>query len=111
MNAAPLPNGSNGHERAAGGRGTGGRFVAGNPGGPGNPHARRVSAMRAAILAAVTDEDLKAIARALVKKAKGGDVPAARELLGRLVGDLAAAELEARIAALEEALVHEEHDS
>jgi cobalamin biosynthesis protein CobD/CbiB len=36
--------------------------------------------------AAVTPEDMAAIARALIDKAKTGDVAAARELLDRIIG-------------------------
>jgi hypothetical protein len=63
-----------------------GQFGAGNPGGPGNPYARRVAALRTALMDAVTDEDIRAVARALVNQAKAGEVPAIRELLDRLVG-------------------------
>lgn len=55
-------------------RSGGGRFGPGNPGGPGNPYARRVAAIRSALLAAVSDEDVRAIVAALVRKAKGGDI-------------------------------------
>ena len=75
----PSANGSNG-------RNAQGRFVAGNSGGPGNPHAQRVAAVRAALMEAVTDEDLRQIVQALVLKAKGGDTMAAREILDRLLG-------------------------
>jgi hypothetical protein len=33
-----------------------------------------------------SEDDLRAIARTLVKKAKGGDLPAIRELLNRVIG-------------------------
>lgn len=75
----PSANGSNG-------RGTGGRFAAGNAGGPGNPHAARVAQLRATLLAAVTDDDIRAIVATLVAQAKGGDLAAIRELLDRLLG-------------------------
>ena len=73
---APTPNG----------RTDEGRFANGNPGGPGNPYARRVAALRTALMDAVTDDDIRAVAKALVKRAKAGEVPAIRELLDRLVG-------------------------
>jgi hypothetical protein len=63
-----------------------GQFAKGNPGGPGNPHAKRVAWLREALLEAVSEDDLRAIARTLVKKAKGGDLPAIRELLNRVIG-------------------------
>lgn len=73
-NATPSPNGSNG------------RFSKGNAGGPGNPYARRVARLRGLLLDAVTDDDLKAIVAAMVEKAKGGDLNAAREVLTRTLG-------------------------
>jgi hypothetical protein len=60
------------------GRGPDGKFVKGNKGGPGNPFARKIAAMRRAFFDAVTEEDLAAIARAMIEKAKQGDVAAAR---------------------------------
>ena len=63
-----------------------GRFQKGNPGGPGNPYAERVAELRSMILDAVTKENLRAVVKAMVKRAKGGDVVAARELFNRLVG-------------------------
>jgi hypothetical protein len=63
-----------------------GQFARGNPGGPGNPYARRTAALRSALLDAVTEADIRAIAKALVKRARDGEVPAVRELLDRLLG-------------------------
>src|SRR5690348_3509828 len=63
-----------------------GRFVKGNRGGPGNPFNRRTAAARQAFCAAVSDEDLAAIARALTAKARAGDVAAAKVLLAYLIG-------------------------
>ena len=68
------------------GRTASGRFAKGNAGGPGNPHAKRVTALRNALLAAVTEADIKAVAAALVARAKAGEVAAAREVLDRLIG-------------------------
>ena len=68
------------------GRTASGQFAEGNPGGPGNPHGRRVADLRAALLDAVTEADIRAVAKALVARAKSGEVPAIRELLDRLVG-------------------------
>ena len=68
------------------GRDESGRFAKGNPGGPGNPYARRVAEIRSTLLSAVSDEDLRQIALSLVEKAKGGDVMAAREILDRMMG-------------------------
>lgn len=77
---SPSPNGSNGKRDASG------RFAAGNPGGPGNPYARQVAQLRAVILDAVTEDDLKAIVAGLIERAKDGDLAAAQELFNRLLG-------------------------
>ncbi|MFH1419301.1 MAG: hypothetical protein ABII12_13590, partial [Planctomycetota bacterium] len=61
-------------------------FAKGNPGGPGNPHARRVAEIRKLLLDAVTDQDVKEICDVLVRKAKEGDLRAIKELLDRLLG-------------------------
>lgn len=63
-----------------------GRFVKGSGGGPGNPYARRVARLRRELYRAVTPEDLRAVVRVLVEKAKAGDVVAIKELLDRVVG-------------------------
>jgi len=70
-----------------------GRFLPGYQSGPGNPHARQVARLRSELLRAVTAEDLHAIVRALIKRARGGDVAAARELLDRTLGKPAAGPL------------------
>src|ERR1700676_2485791 len=83
MSTAPSTNGAphttNGHDQR-------GRFTKGNPGGHGNPFARQVAALRSALLAAVTPDDIAAVARALLTKAKEGDAPAARLLLAYSLG-------------------------
>lgn len=84
-------------------RGTNGRFVPGNPGGPGNPHAGQVSKLRAAILHGVDEDDIQAIIEQLVAKARNGDLAAAREILDRTVGKSAQADFLERIEALEAA--------
>jgi hypothetical protein len=75
-------------ERAAStnGRAANGRFGFGNPGGPGNPHARRIAAMRQAILAAVSPEDVRDIMLALVAQAKEGNREAAKIVLQYTLG-------------------------
>ena len=75
----PSPNGTNGRDASGG-------FVKGWRGGPGNPHARHVAAIRSVLMSAVSDDDLRAILFTLVEKAKAGDVMAAREVLDRLLG-------------------------
>jgi hypothetical protein len=71
---------------ADGRRDTHGRFAKGNAGGPGNPFARQVAALRSALLASVTDEDLEAVARELVRQARDGNVAAAKLLLSYTLG-------------------------
>jgi hypothetical protein len=75
----------------ANGRDNNGRFAFGNPGGPGNPLGYRTAALRAALLDAVSEDDLREIVTVLVSKAKAGDLVAARELLDRCLGKSAAA--------------------
>lgn len=67
-------------------RDNGGRFAPGNAGGPGNPFARQVGRLRATLLNAVTEADLQEIAAALVDRAKGGDLAAAKLLFGYCIG-------------------------
>jgi len=63
-----------------------GRFVAGNPGGPGNPIAKATASWRRALAEAVTADDLGAVLAALVEQAKAGEPWAVRELLNRCLG-------------------------
>jgi hypothetical protein len=68
------------------GRDDRGRFTKGNKSGRGNPFARRVAAMRQALMDAVSDEDVAAISKKMVELARGGDVAAARLVLGYVIG-------------------------
>jgi hypothetical protein len=68
------------------GRGANGRFLKGNKGGPGNPHARQVAALRQAFIAAVTADDISTIAQAMIEKARQGDVAAARLVIQYSLG-------------------------
>lgn len=63
-----------------------GRFAKGNAGGPGNPYAATTARLRAALLSAVTEQDIRDVIAALVAQARQGNVPAARELLERVCG-------------------------
>lgn len=63
-----------------------GRFVVGNPGGPGNPYAKRTAELRAALIAAVAPDDVEAVVKTLITLGKGGDVAAARLLLSYAAG-------------------------
>lgn len=95
MTRQPSPNGSNGKRDASG------RFAVGNAGGPGNPYARQVGALRSAMIGAVTPEDLAAVTARLVALARGGSVPAIREVLDRTLGKPVQADLIERIEELE----------
>ena len=79
-----------------------GRFTTNNPGGPGNPHVRRVQRLRTALLKAVSPEDVQEVMAMLLSKAKGGEIAAVRELFQRLFGPPVELDLTARLAALEE---------
>jgi hypothetical protein len=92
----PKPNGPND------GRGEDGRFLPGNPGGPGNPYPRQVAALRNSILQAVTPKDIEEIIKAQIAQAKQGDTVAAKFVLERVLGrpqviDLALVAMKARI--------------
>ena len=76
---------------AANGRDGGGRFAAGNGGGPGNPFARHTAAARKAIADAVTPQQLAAIAAVMAKKAQEGDVAAAKLVFAYAAGKPASA--------------------
>ena len=62
---------------------------------------KRVARLRAALLKSVTPEDVQQVVVALVAKAKGGDVPAARELFQRLLGPAEAVDMMERLESLE----------
>jgi hypothetical protein len=69
-----------------GGRDAHGRFAKNNPGGPGNPFARRIAEFRKAIAAAATPEKVAAVVTKLEEKALEGDVAAAKLYLAYAVG-------------------------
>ncbi len=68
------------------GRKTDGTFTVGNAGGPGNPHVHKVAKLRAAMLSAVTEKDMRAVTKKLVALATEGDLKAIELLLNRLCG-------------------------
>ena len=51
-----------------------------------NPHASKVTELRAAFVKAVTIKDMREVIASLVTAAKAGDVAAARELLTHCIG-------------------------
>ena len=78
---APTENGV-----AAEGRDEAGRFSKNNKGGPGNPFARQVAALRKAMLEGVTDEDMKEIMAKAVERAKQGDAQARKFVASYTIG-------------------------
>jgi hypothetical protein len=68
------------------GRDANGRFVKGNPGGPGNPFARKVAVLRSALINFVTVDDMKHVAFILKEKAMGGDLAAIKLLFQYCLG-------------------------
>ena len=81
----PSGNGSNGAPKNGRDPKTG-QFVEGWKGGPGNPNNGKVLALRRALLATVTEQDVKDVIAKLVSMAKKGDRFAIRELLDRTLG-------------------------
>lgn len=63
-----------------------GRFQPGCKPGPGNPFAKRVAGLRKALLESVGEADVARLGRKLLDQALGGDVAAAKVLLGYIVG-------------------------
>src|SRR5262249_2956552 len=68
------------------GRDQKGRFAKGNPGGPGNPFAREVAALRTLLVRRVTKGDIEAVADQLIKQAGEGNLVAIRLFLLYVLG-------------------------
>lgn len=67
-----------------------GRFVKGNRGGPGNPFARQVAKLRAALIQRVSEADIQRIADHLLITARAGHLPSIRLLFLYVLGKPAA---------------------
>ena len=67
-------------------RDTQGRFIKGNAGGPGNPFARRVAKLRAALVNSVSEADMEQIADDLRIQAKLGNMKAIKLLFLYVLG-------------------------
>lgn len=89
-------------------RDTSGRFGPGNRAGKGNPHARRVAALRSALLDAVSEDDMREVIAKVVEQAKEGDVTAARVLFERVLGKPTEADFVARLERIESFLSERE---
>jgi len=73
-------------EKRKAGRDEKGRFITGGLGGPGNPHARKTAAVRAALLDAVSEKEICEIAQIMCARARQGDVAAAKFIFSYVVG-------------------------
>ncbi|HEX3151646.1 MAG TPA: hypothetical protein VHR66_26470 [Gemmataceae bacterium] len=62
------------------------QFKPGCKGGPGNPFAKRVAALRKSLLESVSEADVAQLGRKLLEQALGGDVAASKVLLAYVVG-------------------------
>jgi hypothetical protein len=67
-------------------RGEDGRFLKGNPGGPGNPHIRQVARLKAALYESITPDDVHALMRRMLDEALAGNVAAARLVVEHTLG-------------------------
>jgi hypothetical protein len=81
MSQIPPPNPSPNSQRDANGR-----FAPGNAGGPGNPFARQVAKLRAALVNSVREEDMEQIADYLRIQAKLGNLAAIKLLFQYVLG-------------------------
>src|SRR5262245_43627356 len=106
MSHTPHTNGSSAKPRPV--RDANGRFVNGNPGGPGNPFARKVAALRKALIHFVTVDDMKHVAFILKEKAMGGDLVAIKLLFQYVLGKPAETVDPDRLD-IEEAKIQDEH--
>jgi hypothetical protein len=68
------------------GRAANGKFAPGNKFGPGNPFARKCAAFRAALMEAVSEQDIHEIAVKLRDDAKAGDKAAVKLLFQYVIG-------------------------
>ena len=84
METEPSTNGDN--RLPAEARDAKGRFLRGNPGGPGNPQAHNVAAWRKALADAVSPDDVAEVTRKVIEAAKAGEPWAIHELFDRLLG-------------------------
>jgi len=82
-------------------RDTRGRFTQGNKEGRGNPFAHKVNKLRAALLQEVSEKNIRAILKNVVKQAEQGDLAAVKILLDRIFGPPIPADLIQRLEELE----------
>ncbi len=82
-------------------RDTRGRFTQGNRLGRGNPFASKVNKLRAALLEEVTEKNIRAILKNVVKQAEQGDLAAVKVVLDRVFGPPLPADIIQRLEDLE----------
>jgi hypothetical protein len=68
------------------GRDVHGRFTKGNPGGPGNPGTHKAAARRKALIASVSEQEVKEMVEVLKRRARQGDMAAIELILRYCVG-------------------------
>ena len=78
--------------------------MAGTKPGPGNPFAKHDGQLRSALMNAVTESDMRAVATRLVSLAREGDVAAIKVLFDRTLGRPQEADFIERIERVEELL-------
>ena len=81
-----------------------GRFTKGNTEGRGNPFAHKVNKLRAALLEEVTEKNIRAILKNVVKQAEQGDLAAVKILLDRIFGPPIPADIIQRLEDLEQTM-------
>lgn len=81
-------------------RGADGRFVEGNPGGPGSPYIQRVAEWRSAMAKAITPDDIERVVLKLVEAATAGHPWAVRAILDHCVGSLIETQMQELISEL-----------
>jgi hypothetical protein len=86
MSATATANGAGAKQQTAEGRDTRGRFAPGNPGGPGNPYARQVAAMRKVMAYFFNEERMRELAFILYEKASRGDLAAMKFIFQYVMG-------------------------
>ena len=86
MSATATVNGAQATKQGAEGRDTRGRFAPGNPGGPGNPYARQVAAMRKLMVNFFNEDRMNHIAIILYEKASRGDLGAMKFIFQYVMG-------------------------
>ena len=82
MTSEPSETGPNGDPD----RDSAGKFRHGNRAGKGNPHAKKVQKLRAALIDAVETEHIVAVVNKLIVEATKGDHAAAKIVLDRVFG-------------------------